>query len=89
MVAKTLSAPTSQPRDFWRFALELAHEPLHHAANSGCPSKTVLQTEAVAFVVSHAFGLDTNLAWALSFPANLFRYLLMTLPWTLDFFLSV
>jgi antirestriction protein ArdC len=43
---------------------EVAHELLHKAARRAATSKTVRETEAeaVAFVVSHAIGLDTNTA---------------------------
>jgi hypothetical protein len=45
---------------------ELAHEMLHHGQGSTRGTKTVRETEAeaVAFVVTHAVGLDTNSAAA-------------------------
>lgn len=45
---------------------ELAHEMLHHGEGATRGTKTVRETEAeaVAFVVSHAVGLDTNSAAA-------------------------
>lgn len=45
---------------------ELAHEMLHHGEGAVRATKTVRETEAeaVAFVVSHAVGLDTNSAAA-------------------------
>jgi len=49
---------------FSTLAHELAHEFLHHGEDAVRGSKTVRETEAeaVAFVVSHAIGLDTNTA---------------------------
>lgn len=49
---------------FSTLAHELAHEFLHHGNGAVRGSKTVRETEAeaVAFVVSHAIGLDTNTA---------------------------
>jgi hypothetical protein len=50
--------------EFSVLAHELAHELLHHGPDRAEISKTVRETqaEAVAFVVSHAVGLDTNSA---------------------------
>ncbi|MCH8147455.1 MAG: hypothetical protein IH987_05590 [Planctomycetes bacterium] len=58
----TVRPDLSVAEAFWTFAHELAHEPLHHAETCGRLSKTALETEAVAFVVSYAVGLDTNSA---------------------------
>lgn len=42
---------------------ELAHEMLHHGGAER-PSKVIRETQAVAFVVSHGVGLETNRAAA-------------------------
>ncbi|MCO6439381.1 MAG: ImmA/IrrE family metallo-endopeptidase [Phycisphaerae bacterium] len=54
----------SPAETFSTLAHELAHEFLHHGEGAVRGSKTVRETEAeaVAFVVSHAIGLDTNTA---------------------------
>ena len=52
--------------EFSVLAHELAHEMLHHGADRGALPKVVRETqaEAVAFVVSHAVGLETRTAAA-------------------------
>lgn len=54
----------SEPEEFSTLAHELAHEKLHHGEDRGKSNKIVreLEAEAVAFVVCHAIGLDTNTA---------------------------
>jgi hypothetical protein len=42
------------------FVHELAHEMLHRAERRTLTTKTVRETEAVAFVVCHALGLETG-----------------------------
>ena len=48
--------------EFSVLAHELAHEMLHHGAEKGKQSKQLVETEAesVAYVVCHAFGIDTR-----------------------------
>ncbi len=59
-----LQSGLSPADEFGVLAHELAHELLHHGENAVRGSKTVRETEAeaVAFVVSHAVGLDTGTA---------------------------
>ena len=60
----TLRTGLSPAEEFSMLAHELAHEVLHHSDNGQRPAKSVRETEAeaVAFVVCHAIGLDTNTA---------------------------
>jgi hypothetical protein len=61
-----LRADLSPAVEFAVLVHEVAHELLHRGERRAAVSKTVRETEAegVAFVVSHAIGLDTNTAAA-------------------------
>jgi antirestriction protein ArdC len=62
--AITLLPGMAPAEEFAVMVHELAHERLHSGARRGKASKTVRETEAVAFVVCQAIGLDTNTAAA-------------------------
>ncbi len=62
--AITLACDLSPAQEFSTLAHELAHEKLHRTDRRTETTKTIRETEAeaVAFVVCHAIGLDTNTA---------------------------
>ncbi len=62
--AITLACGLSPAQEFSTLAHELAHEKLHRPERRIQTTKTIRETEAeaVAFVVCHAIGLDTNTA---------------------------
>ena len=62
----TLLPDLSPAEEFSTLAHELAHEVLHRSERRDQTTKTIRETEAeaVAFVVCHAIGLDTNSAAA-------------------------
>jgi len=60
--AITLACGLSPAQEFSTLAHELAHEKLHRTERRTQTTKTIRETEAeaVAFIVCHAVGLDTN-----------------------------
>lgn len=60
--AITLACGLSPAQEFSTLAHELAHEKLHRTERRTQTTKTIRETEAeaVAFIVCHAIGLDTN-----------------------------